>query len=369
MKTMGRLPPSTSHPHRRHREASPITIDGSHGEGGGQLVRTAVALAAVTGRTLKIDNIRAKRSRPGLAAQHLAAVGAVGALCSARIEGLALCSTALTFAPGPLHGGSFAVDIGTAGSVTLVLQALLPALVACGERTTVALRGGTDVRAAPPLDYFGGVSLRLLGYVGVRAELTARRRGYFPQGGGEIALTVSPSRLHAVDLTESGTLKRVRGVAHVAGIDFGVAQRMRDAFVAHFGMHTGIVPQVEAMALAAEQARGAGGAIAAWAETEHTTLGAGRVAERGVRAETLGAAVGDELRDDLAAGVTLDGHAADQFPVYLALAGGGSFSTRTLSSHAQTAIWLIEQFLPVRFQCVQDGTRMRVRVAPRAGAG
>jgi RNA 3'-phosphate cyclase len=342
-----------------------LAIDGSHGEGGGQLVRTAVALAAVTGRRVSIDNIRSRRARPGLAAQHMAAIGAVGAMCGARVDGLALGSTALEFVPGPLHGGTFRIDIGTAGSVTLVLQALLPAVIACGERATIVLRGGTDVRAAPPLDYFREVTLELLRRFGVKAELTLIRRGYFPRGGGEIALAVSPSRLEPVDFGDAGAVQRVRGIAHVAHIDFGVARRMRDAFVAQFGNYAGIAPELEMAALAADEAAGAGGAIVAWAKTETTTLGAGRVAERGVRAETLGAAVGSELRADLAARVTLDAHAADQFPIYLALAGGGSFTTRALSRPAETAIWLGEQFLPVRFDCLQEGPRTTVRATVR----
>ena len=162
--------------------AAPIRIDGSHGEGGGQLLRTAVALAAITGRRLTIDNIRAKREKPGLAPQHVAAVRAVGAVCDAAIDGLAPGSTALTFDPGRLRGGDFRVDVGTAGSVTLVLQALLPAVAAGGAPATLVVHGGTDVRAAPPLDYFRAVTLPLLARLGVPTRLEVRRRGYFPRG-------------------------------------------------------------------------------------------------------------------------------------------------------------------------------------------
>jgi len=347
---------------------SPIVIDGSHGEGGGQLLRTAVALAAITGRALEIDHVRARRAKPGLAPQHMAAVRAVAALCGAQVDGVALRSQALTFVPGGARGETFDFDVGTAGSVTLVLQALLPVLIARGEAAEIAVRGGTDVRMAPPLDYFREVTLQLLARMGVRTELVARRRGYYPRGGGEVALRLQHSRLHPTAFACSGLVHRIDGLAHVARIDRNVAVRMRDACLAELSVRTGVRTEIDIAELASEQALGSGGAIVAWTRTDSTVLGAGRVAERGVRAETLGAAVAEELGADLAAGVGLDVHAADQMPVYLALAGGGSFSTRWLSSHAQTAIWLIEQFLPVRFDATSEGARVCVRATARAEA-
>lgn len=322
-----------------------------------------MALAAITGRALDIEHIRSKRPKPGLAPQHLAAVRAVAALCDARVEGLALRSTALTFVPGELHGGRFEFDVGTAGSITMVLQALLPVLVASGKHAEVSVRGGTDVRAAPPLDYFREVTLPLLARMGVRTEMTVLRRGYYPRGGGEVRLCVEPSRLRPFDVAVAGPVQRIRGLAHVAGIKRDVAVRMRDACLAELTSDRRAAAQVEIAELGPERAFGAGGAIVVWAQTEKTILGAGRVAERGVRAETLGSVVGAQLRDDLAASTSLDTHAADHLLVYLALAHGGSFSTRSLSRHAQTAIWVIEQFLPVRFESSTEDSRVRIRVA------
>lgn len=338
----------------------PLTLDGAYGEGGGQLLRTAVALAAITGRAITIENVRAKRPKPGLAPQHVAAVAAVAALCDARVDGLTLRSTKLSFAPVGLHGGEFQFDVGTAGSVTLVMQALLPALIACGEPCNVTLRGGTDVRGAPPLDYFLHVTLASLARIGARTALVIRRRGYYPKGGGEVTLSVLPSQLRPLSFLEPGTMSRIAGVAHVAAIDVNVAARMRDAFVAGFGARADVASQIDVVSLTSDQAFGAGGSFVAWVEAEQTVLGAGRVAERGVRAETIGSAVAAELLADVTVGACLDIHAADQVLIYLALAGGGSFATREVTSHAQTAIWLLEQFLPVRFQCVVDGRRVRV---------
>ncbi len=337
-----------------------LDIDGSHGEGGGQLLRTAVALAAVTGQPAQIRNIRARRKKPGLAAQHLTAVRAVGELCSARIEGLALGARELHVVPGAPRGGEFRFDVGTAGSVTLVLQALVPVMLASGRACRVLVAGGTDVRAAPPLDYFRAVLLRLLERMGARLSLAVRRRGYFPQGGGEVELALEHgARLRPFTAPTPGRLLDVRGAAHVANLPSHIAERMRSATFEALGPVACEEAEIWIETLGADAAQGSGGAIVAWADTEASVLGAGEVAQRGVPAETLGERVGASLRDDLEAGASLDVHAADQLLVYLALAGGRSvFTTRALSSHARTAMWLIEQFLPARFDAAAQGARL-----------
>ena len=343
-----------------------LEIDGAYGEGGGQLLRTAVALAAITGRPIRVRRIRAQRDKPGLAPQHLAAVRVVAAIAAARATGLELRSDTLEFHPGGIAGGSHRFDVGTAGSVTLVVQALLPVMIAGGAPCAASIVGGTDVRAAPPLDYFGEVLLRLLRRMGVDARLAVRRRGYYPRGGGEVEIAVLPGRdLRPLGADEPGTLRHVAGVAHVGNLPEHIATRMLSSALDRLDPPVRARAAIATRVLGPDEAIGQGGAIVAWACTEHAILGAGRVAERGVRAEALGAAVGDELAADLASGATLDVHAADQLLVYLALARGGSFATRSLTSHARTAIWLIEQFLPVRFEVSTDGPLTRVAVAPR----
>jgi RNA 3'-phosphate cyclase len=336
-----------------------IEIDGSYGEGGGQLVRTAVALSALTGKPLRLSNVRAGRARPGLAAQHLAAVRAVAAACDARCEGLELRAGGFTFEPRARPaGGELRVDVGTAGSVTLVLQALLPVLLSASADSRVAVRGGTDVRQAPSWDYFAGVLLRVLARMQVRARASIRHRGYYPRGGGEVVLEVEPGAPAPLDLRRHALSWRIGGEAHVANLPLSVAERMRDAALAALGHGAAI----GARALGREEAWGTGGAITLWAESDAGLLGASRIAERGVRAETLGEAVGGELVADMAAGASLDAHAADQVLVYTAMAPGeSSFTARAVSSHARTAMWLISQFLPARFAVEADGALSRVR--------
>lgn len=339
-----------------------LEIDGSYGEGGGQLLRVAVALSAITGIPVRLTAIRAGRDRPGMAPQHLAAVRAVAELCGARTEGLERRSETLVFAPGALRAGRYRFDVGTAGSITLVLQALLPVLASAPGACEVTVTGGTDVRGAPPLDYFIHVLLPLLRRMGVRARLHVRRRGYYPRGGGEVTLEVAGANLRPLVLESPGTLTAVRGLAHVGNLPAHIAERMRAAATDALGVY-GLQARVETQILGPDDAFGPGGAIVLWAAAGGGALGAGRVAERGVRAESLGEAVAAELRGSLACGAALDVHAADQILVYLALAGGPSrFTAPELSSHARTAIWLIGQFTPARFtaepagRCIAIGT-------------
>lgn len=344
---------------------SRLAIDGAHGEGGGQVVRTAVALAAITGQTIAVDNIRARRETPGLGAQHVAAVRAVAALCDAEVEGLAVGAGTFSFTPGVLRGGDFRFDIGTAGSVSLVLQALLPVMVAARAPCRVTLTGGTDVPLAPPIDYLQWVLLPMLARMGAHVHLEVRRHGYYPRGGGEVHVACTGGDLRPLILGTPGTLSVVRGVAHVAGLSVGVADRMRRAAVDRLRLG-GLKPaQIDARALGQNEAIGSGGAIVAVAVTDSTRIGAAWVAERGVRAEEIGEAVGAELSADFLSGAAVDVHAADQLLVYLALAGGGGFTARTVSSHAATAMWLIEKFLPVRFSIEERGRLTRVTVTPR----
>jgi len=339
-------------------------IDGSYGEGGGQLLRTSVALAAITGQSVHLKHIRAKRSNPGLAPQHLTAVKAVAALCGADVEGLKVKSQEIVFRPGPLRSGEFDFPVGTAGSITLVLQAALPVAVACGKKLRMTITGGTDIRAAPPLDYFRHILLPLLSRMGVKAKIDVSRRGYYPRGGGEVAVEVAPSRqIQPLILDVAGSLIKIGGVAHISNLPAHIVQRMVGAALAELTAFP--APTIEQIVLGVGEAIGAGGAIVLAAHMKHTVLGASATAQRGVPAEQLGSEAGHLLREEILSGATLDIHASDQVLIYLALAGGNSrFLARTLSSHASTTIWLLEQFMPVRFNVRPEGSLVRVEMRP-----
>lgn len=339
-------------------------IDGGYGEGGGQLVRTAVAVSAVSGGAVRISNIRPRRRVPGLAPQHVAAVRAVAALCDAQCEGLEPRSTAVSFAPRRLHGGEFEFDIGTAGSIALVLQALLPAAAASHQQVVATIHGGTDLPAAPPLDYLRLVLLPLLERMGLRARLTVVRRGYYPRGGGIVRLAVEPTaRLRSFVAAQRGAVAGIEAVVHLSRLPRHVGDRMLAAAQAALPADVPFAAQVEQCG--PEAAVGTGGAILLRAVAAGAVLGAARVAERGVRAEQVGEAAARMLAGDLDAAATLDIHAADQMLVYAALADGPSlFRAARVSQHAATAMWVLEQLTRARFDVQPDGPGVIVRVRP-----
>ena len=338
-------------------------IDCSYGEGGGQLLRTACALSAITGEPVRMHAIRARRAPPGLAPQHLTAVKAVAALCDAQVDGLELRSEELIFRPGQLRGGEFRFDVGTAGSVTLVLQALLPVALVAGAPVRIHLTGGTDVRAAPPLDYLRFVLLPLLAQMGAEVELTLQRRGYYPRGGGEVMVAVRPGHLRGLCIETPGAVKEIRGLAHVSNLPEHIVTRMQKtaARILADVTHVEIEPQI----LGRDQAVGQGGAIVLWARMAHATLGSSEVAQRGVPAERIAGNAARALREEIIAGATLDLHASDQILIYAALASCPfCFLARTLSSHAQTALWLLPQFVSLRVNTRPAGACTRLDIEP-----
>lgn len=338
-----------------------IEIDCSYGEGGGQLARTAVAAAALTRTPVRLSRIRAGRANPGLAAQHLTAVRAVAELCGANVAGIALGATEFEFYPGALRAGRYNWDVGTAGSITLVLQAALPLAIACGGAVHMRITGGTDVRAAPPLDYFLHIFLPLLARMGANVRASVLRRGYYPRGGGIVELEIAPARLlHPLCLETPGALQTLTAHAHVANLPQHIIDRMCMVAASHL---QGASLQVNAQVLGRDQAIGRGGGLTLVARMEHTWLGAAVTAERGVPAEQLGTQAAQALRSELVSGATLDIHAADQLLLYMALARGVStFRVRELSSHARTALWLLEQLFPLRYRVMQQEAHIGVEL-------
>lgn len=338
-------------------------IDGSFGEGGGQLVRTACALAAITGEPLRLRNIRAHRAPPGLAPQHLTAVRAVASLCSAEVEGLALRAPQIVFRPREVKAGEYRFDVGTAGSIALVLQAVLPVALAADGESVLHVHGGTDVRAAPAIDYLGHVLVPLLARMGAHVELEVLRRGYYPRGGGAVVARVRPAPLRALQLDAPGAVRRIAGIAHTSNLPAHIAERMQRT--ARERLSPLGPAAIDQQVLSGAGALGQGGAIVLWAETDNTRLGASEVAQRGVPAERIAESAAEALKAELVAGATLDIHASDQLLVYLARASGPSrFLARRLSSHAETTLWLLRQFLPLRAAVTAVGDLVRIDIAP-----
>jgi len=325
-----------------------IEIDGSYGEGGGAILRQALGMAAYSGAAVRIHNIRARRPKPGLAAQHLRAVEAAGALCGARVQGAGLGSTEIIFKPGSIRQGSFEVDIGTAGSTTLVLQTvLLPALTYAGA-FAYRLVGGTDVAWSPPVDYFTHVTLRALWSFG-SGELEVERRGYYPKGGGELVarLRGGEGKLSQLDYSSPGMVREIRGISHAAGRlrDRRVAERQAEA--AHHLLER-LGRPVE-ITVAYSDTRSLGSGITLWTESSNgPPLGGSALGARQKPAEEVGRDAAKELMGEMEAGAAVDRYLADQLIPFLAVAGG-RVTTSGITDHVRSNIYIAERVLGADF--------------------
>ena len=350
-----------------------VEIDGSMGEGGGQILRTSLALAAITGRTVRVYNIRAKRPRPGLQRQHLVSVKAVAELASARVEGLRLGSTEIVFRPGRLRGGRFRFDIGTAGSVTLVLQAVLPVAAFAPEPVEIEVRGGTDVPWSPPVDYVRHVLTRLLERFGYNVDIVVRRRGHYPRGGGIVVAGVRepPGRLKPVNLRERGELLYVEGISHAVRLPRHVAERQARAakqVLERLGVPVSI--DVEWYEPGRDPHLGPGSGIVVWAVARNSVLGGDSLGARGKPAERVGREAAMKLLEDLETGMALDRHASDMLLTYAAVACGESvLGGSRLTSHAETNMYVIGKVVPeARIDFIKRAGRDRPFVVRVKGA-
>ncbi|MGC8571569.1 RNA 3'-terminal phosphate cyclase [Caldivirga sp.] len=346
-----------------------ITIDGSMGEGGGQILRTALALSIVTGKPFKIINIRAKRSNPGLQPQHLASVMAAAKISDAKVDGAYKGSLSLTFEPGKVKCGSYSIDIGTAGSISLVLQTLLPvlAVVNCSE-VTLDITGGTDVPKAPPIDYVRFVLAHNLSLMGVRVNVELIRRGHYPRGGGKVKVTVKPaSRLKPVNITELGELRGIWGLSHAVRLPGHVAVRQAKAAEDYLGK-LGLKPNIslEYYEQGKDPHLGPGSGITLWAESINgQRIGADSLGERGKPAEEVGREAAEALTTVINAGAAFDDHMGDMLVPFLALAEGSSeYTVANLTSHLSTNISIVKLFLDTRIETVNYSKKVKITINP-----
>ncbi|MDI6888853.1 MAG: RNA 3'-terminal phosphate cyclase [Methanocellales archaeon] len=323
-----------------------LEIDGSYGEGGGQILRTAVALAALTGRETKIKNIRAGRPKPGLAPQHLEAVRCVSSLTDADVRGLTLGSTEVTFAPKGIKGGKHEIDIGTAGSIPLLLQCIMPAATRAENTLFLSIKGGTDVRWAPSIDYLRHVFLPAIAKMGYDAEVEVVRRGYYPRGRGLVKATIRPSKLRGIVFTPPEEIL-IKGISHSSRLPEHVALRQATSarqILSGAGYDASISAEIK-------NYESTGSGITLWCDN----IGGCAIGERGKPAEEVGREAAEPLLMELSSGASVDVHLADQLIPYMALAEGkSSVTTRELTVHTKTNIWVVEQFLDVEFDVQEN---------------
>lgn len=330
-----------------------IPIDGSKGEGGGQILRTSLSLSMASGRPFRIENIRSGRPKPGLMRQHLTAVEAAQQVCGAQVDGVEIGSTALGFCPGEIQGSEYHFSVGTAGSATLVAQTVLPALLLAKEPSRLTLEGGTHNPYSPPFDFFEKSYLPLLTRMGVGISATLDRLGFYPAGGGKFSLEIEPPQdgLAQIELMERGALKRLHAEAVVSNLPISIAQRELEVVGRKLSLG-------EQAMEAREETRsfGPGNFLMVVAEFENVTEVFSGFGQRGVAAELIGERTAKRAKRFLESDAAIGPHLADQLVLPMALAGGGRFTTLRPSRHLLTNVYVIQRFLPIEIN-VEEGSR------------
>jgi len=322
--------------------SEPLTIDGSLGEGGGQILRSALALSVALARPVRITKIRAGRERPGLLRQHLAAVRAAAAVSGGQCTGGELGSTEVTLQPGAVRAGEYAFAVGSAGSALLVLQTVLPPLLLCEEPSTVVVEGGTHNPLAPPFEFLERAFAPRLAELGAGLELELLRPGFHPAGGGRVRARITPTaRPRALELLARGAARGHGAEIGVAHLPHSIAERERETLVREFGWRAEEIVERDV-----NTSVGPGNYLALTLAFEHVTEVVSGFGERRRSAESVAHHAAATARRYLAADAPVGEHLADQLLLPLALLAGGRFRTLTPTPHTGTNAELVNRFLP-----------------------
>jgi len=330
-----------------------IKIDGSIGEGGGQVLRVCLALSALTGESVAIKNVRVNRANPGLRSQHLTAMRALAEVANAKVSGLGLGSSEITFVPGRRRGGIHSFDAKTAGSTTLILQALLPVLAFADQPSSVTLIGGTNNPLAPQVDYVINVLNPVIASMGFFYQLRVVRRGFYPRGGGVLKVAITPvERLTAINVVSMGSLRGIRGMSHSRNLPAHVAERQAEAATQSCTRAGYPNVSIERDSDQRGQSPSTGSGIVLWAETSTGGRLAGdALGARGKPAELVGREGAAKLLMQLSKGAPFDVHLGDQLVIWLALAEGRSrIATSELTLHTVTAVEVTEMVTGCQFK-------------------
>ncbi|HEY6186715.1 MAG TPA: RNA 3'-terminal phosphate cyclase [Pyrinomonadaceae bacterium] len=331
-----------------------IIIDGSFGEGGGQIIRTSLALSLVTGKAFRIERVRPRRDRPGLQRQHLTAVTSAAEIGRAETSGASIGSAQFTFTPRGVTPGDYTFSIGTAGSATLVLQTVLPPLMIAALPSRITLEGGTHNVHAPPFEFLAETFLPLVSRMGPRVGAELQRYGFYPPGGGRFEVSIDPAtELKRLDIPERGPIRSKRARALVVNLPPGIGHRELGVIRERLGWSD---EQLEVAT--STNAFSPGNVLTIRIESEHLTEIITGIGERGVRAETVAERAVAETEEYLETGAPVGEHLADQLLIPLALAGGGSYLTGPLSLHTTTNIAIIRKFLDVDIKTEQVSDRV-----------
>jgi RNA 3'-terminal phosphate cyclase (ATP) len=338
-----------------------LVVDGSQGEGGGQILRTSLTLSMATGRPFRMERIRAGRPKPGLLRQHLTAIQAARTIAGAEVTGAEPGSATLTFRPGAIRPGAYAFAVGTAGSASLVLQTVIPALLRAGGVSTVTVEGGTHNPAAPPFEFLASTFAPILARLGAGLDVRLVRHGFYPAGGGCIEATIRPATTwRPIELVERGALRARHMRVLLAHLPRHIGERELSVLERRLGAPTG-----DAQVVLVPGSQGPGNVLLVDIESETVTEVFVGFGEAGVRAEAVAEGVVRDVRQYLAAGVPVGSHLADQLLLPLALGAGGRFRTLPLSRHTQTNADVIRAFTDARIDAVTaDDRTVTVTVTP-----
>lgn len=335
-----------------------LEIDGSQKSGSGTILRLSIALAGILGEPLHIYNIRKKRSEPGLRPQHLESVLTAAKICNANVKGATVGSGELWFEPGEIEGGDIDAEIGTAGSIPMLVMTILPICAYAKHEVKLRIsKGGTDVRNSPTTNYLKYVLLPTLERRGLNFSLTVERYGYYPKGMGEVLLEVQPSKkLTPLGLGEFGRLREINGISVCTFLaDRRVAERQAEAAAKHL-MAYGYKPQVQIVNDFSNPVQ-KGSSIVLWAETDSgVLLGGDAIGEIGKQSEVVGREAAENLTDEIVSEATVDIHLADMLVPYVALAEGNStYLVRSMTDHLETNVWLAREVLGVEIDVSKSG--------------
>ncbi|MGR9117257.1 MAG: RNA 3'-terminal phosphate cyclase [Gammaproteobacteria bacterium] len=335
-----------------------LEIDGSQGEGGGQVLRTALSLSACTGRAVQLRHIRSGRKKPGLMRQHLACVNAAAEICGAKVKGASLGSKNIQFVPGEIKAGDYRFSVGSAGSSTLIFQTVLPLLMQAGNASQLTLEGGTHNPLAPSFDFINEVFLPVLRRIGVECRARIDRYGFYPVGGGQWRVAIEPSvEFKRIDLTERGELVWAEAVCLDSGLPSHVTQREMKRLQDELSWSAEWIKCRHVKAL------GSGNVVSLRVHYRHASEVIDSIGIIGVSAERVANKAVEQLRHYQNFGAPVGEHLADQLLLPLALASGGTFVTGPLSAHVRTNIEVIKQFLDVDIHCEEIAPKRQWRIS------
>lgn len=339
-----------------------LEIDGGYGEGGGQILRNAVAFSVLTNKPIKVTNIRKNRSNPGIKAQHYVTIKSISDIFNAEVKGFEIGSSELFFKPGKIKGGVYKFDVGTAGSITLVFQAIILACMKSKEQITVSLSGGTDVKSSPSWDYFENVYIPLIKKMGANVFPQLLTRGYYPRGGGEAIITINPcEKPKPLKISDKGEFTTIQGKINISNLSDNIATRIKHAIVKNLLKNDFMA----SISIDKKTSLSPGVGATLWTDAKNTILGSSMTGEKSISSEEIGKSVTTNLLKEIQTFATLDVYAFDQILPFMVLAKKNGKSTcriSRLSNHASTNMWLAKQFFDVDFKIIQSEDNMSIEV-------